>query len=102
MKTIDMKPVESSQVHSIGYDAESETLAVRFKDRKTGAPNALYHYSQFTQANFDALRTADSIGSHLHRHVKPHPERFPYVCVETMPGVPPVVDVPDAAGASQP
>ncbi|WP_186257376.1 KTSC domain-containing protein [Burkholderia gladioli] len=102
MKTVDMKPVESSQVHSIGYDAESETLAVRFKDRRTGAPTSLYHYSKFTQANFDALRTADSIGSHLHQHVKPHPRRFPYVCVETMPGVPPVVDVPDAAGASQP
>ncbi|QHE11891.1 KTSC domain-containing protein [Burkholderia glumae] len=77
MKTIDTHPVSSSQVHSIGYDAETETLAVRFKDCKTGAPTSLYHYANFTQANHDALRTADSIGSHLYRHIKPHPERFP-------------------------
>ncbi len=85
MKTIDTQPVESSQIHSIGYDAESETLAVRFKDRKSGAPTSLYHYSNFTPANFEALRTADSIGSHLYKNIKPHPDRFPYVCVEKMP-----------------
>lgn len=85
MKTFDMQPVESSQVHSIGYDAVSDTLAVRFKERKTGAPAALYHYANFTQANFDALRTADSIGSHLHRHVKPHADRFPHTLIESAP-----------------
>lgn len=85
MKTIDTMPVESSQIHSIGYDAESETLAVRFKDRKTSAPTSLYHYTGFTQANFDALKTADSLGSHFYKHIKPFPERFPYVCIEKMP-----------------
>ncbi|MBR8344188.1 KTSC domain-containing protein [Burkholderia ambifaria] len=85
MKTIDTLPVESSQIHSIGYDAESETLAVRFKDRKTAAPTSLYHYTGFTQANFDALKTADSLGSHFYKHIKPFPDRFPYVCVEKMP-----------------
>ncbi|KUY54342.1 KTSC domain-containing protein [Burkholderia sp. RF2-non_BP3] len=85
MKTIDTRPVESSQIHSIGYDAESETLAVRFKDRKTGARTSLYHYKGFTQANFDALKGADSLGSHFYKHIKPFPERFPYVCVEKMP-----------------
>ncbi|KWE70520.1 hypothetical protein WL77_12000 [Burkholderia ubonensis] len=85
MKTIDTQPVESSQIHSIGYDAETETLAVRFKDRKTSAPTSLYHYTGFTQANFDALKTADSLGSHFYKHIKPFPERFPYVCVEKMP-----------------
>ncbi|WP_205168928.1 KTSC domain-containing protein [Burkholderia sp. LMG 13014] len=85
MKTIDTLPVESSQIHSIGYDAESETLAVRFKDRKTAAPTSLYHYTGFTQANFDALKTADSLGSHFYKHIKPFPERFPYVCIEKMP-----------------
>ncbi|KVD52098.1 KTSC domain-containing protein [Burkholderia ubonensis] len=84
MKTIDTQPVESSQIHSIGYDAETETLAVRFKGR-TGEPTSLYHYSHFTQANFDALKTADSIGSHFYKHIKPFAKRFPYVCVEKMP-----------------
>ncbi|MPV55894.1 KTSC domain-containing protein [Burkholderia sp. HI2761] len=99
MKTIDTLPVESSQIHSIGYDAESETLAVRFKDRKTSAPTSLYHYTEFTQANFDALKGADSIGSHFYKHIKPFPERFPYVCIEKMPA--PAVDVDaETAGAA--
>ncbi|WP_321789335.1 KTSC domain-containing protein [Burkholderia pyrrocinia] len=99
MKTIDTLPVESSQIHSIGYDAESETLAVRFKDRKTGAPTSLYHYSGFTQANFDALKTADSIGSHFYKNIKPHDDRFPYVCVEKMPA--PAADAEaETAGAA--
>ncbi|MBN3744648.1 KTSC domain-containing protein [Burkholderia sp. Se-20373] len=85
MKTIDTLPVESSQIHSIGYDAESETLAVRFKDRRTGGPTSLYHYTGFTQANFDALKGADSIGSHFYKHIKPFDQRFPYVCIEKMP-----------------
>ncbi|CAN0620430.1 KTSC domain-containing protein [Burkholderia multivorans] len=87
MKTIDTQPVESSQIHSIGYDAETETLAIRFKDR-TGAPTSLYHYSNFTQANFDALKTADSVGSHFYKHIKPFDQRFPYECIEKMPVVP--------------
>ncbi|KVO82427.1 KTSC domain-containing protein [Burkholderia ubonensis] len=98
MKTIDTQPVESSQIHSIGYDAETETLAVRFKGR-TGEPTSLYHYSKFAQANFDALKTADSIGSHFYKHIKPFAKRFPYVCVEKMPAPAADVDV-ETAGAA--
>ncbi|KVU22289.1 hypothetical protein WK65_18290 [Burkholderia ubonensis] len=93
MSTIEMQPVESSQIHSIGYDAESETLAVRFKGR-AGDPTSLYHYSKFTQANFDAIRTADSIGSHFYRNIKPFSDRFPYECIEKMPAP----TQPDAEG----
>ncbi|MDR9177940.1 KTSC domain-containing protein [Burkholderia multivorans] len=84
MQTIDMQPIESSQIHSIGYDVETQTLAVRFKSRD-GAPTSLYHYSDVTQANFDAFKGADSLGSHFYKHIKPFPERFPYVCIEKMP-----------------
>ncbi|MDF0501590.1 KTSC domain-containing protein [Burkholderia cenocepacia] len=98
MKTIDTQPVESSQIHSIGYDADSSKLAVRFKGRK-GEPTSLYYYSDFTQANFDALKTADSIGSHFYKHIKPFPERFPYVCIEKMPA--PTADIDtETAGAA--
>jgi len=81
---IAMDAVESSQIHSIGYDAAIETLAIRFKN-KAGEPTSLYHYSNFTPANFEALRGAESIGSHFYKHIKPLPERFPYVCIEKMP-----------------
>jgi hypothetical protein len=81
---IAMDAVESSQIHSLGYDAASETLAIRFKN-KAGAPTSLYHYAHVTPANFTALRDAESIGSHFYKHIKPLPERFPYVCIEKMP-----------------
>lgn len=80
-----MDSVESSQLHSIGYDAASHTLAIRFKDRKTGAPTSLYHYSEFTRENWQSFRGAESFGSHFGRFIKPFPQRFPYVCVEKMP-----------------
>lgn len=98
MKTIDTQPVESSQIHSIGYDTESETLAIRFKGRG-GEPTSLYHYSNFTQANFDALKTADSIGSHFYKHIKPFPERFPYECIEKMPSAEQRAEVTQAGEA---
>ncbi|NML34547.1 KTSC domain-containing protein [Paraburkholderia antibiotica] len=82
---IAMSTVKSSQIHSIGYDPASQTLAVRFKDRATDEPTSLYHYSGVTPANFDALKGAESIGSHFYKHIKPHKERFPYVCVEKKP-----------------
>ncbi|MCA8017773.1 KTSC domain-containing protein [Burkholderia metallica] len=87
MKTtqIAMTPVDSSQIHSIGYDAATQTLAVRFKDRASGAPTSLYHYRHVTQANFDAFRNAESIGSHFYKHIKPHQDRFPYTRIESHP-----------------
>lgn len=82
---IAMDAVESSQIHSIGYDAASETLAIRFKNRKTGAAEALYHYASFTAEHWEAFRSAESFGSHFGKHIKPNKERFPYVCIEKMP-----------------
>lgn len=82
---IAMDEVESSQIHSIGYDAASETLAIRFKDRKTGGPQTLYHYANFTPENWEAFRTAESFGSHFGKYIKPNKERFPYVCIEKEP-----------------
>ncbi|MCW5141088.1 KTSC domain-containing protein [Burkholderia cenocepacia] len=81
---IDMTPVESSQIHSIGYDPQTSTLAIRFKN-KDGEPTSLYHYDDFTPSNFDAFRKAESIGSHFYRHIKPFPERFPYTRIESKP-----------------
>jgi hypothetical protein len=82
---IAMDSVDSSQIHSVGYDPATETLAVRFKDSKTGVPTSLYHYASVTPANFEALKGAGSIGTHLYKHIKPFPERFPYTCLEKLP-----------------
>lgn len=76
MKHITLTPVESSQLHSIGHDRDSNTLAIRFRG-KQGQPGALYHYGNFTAEDFDALVAAPSLGSHFIRNIKPKTEQFP-------------------------
>lgn len=82
--TIAMQEVESSQIHSIGHDVDTLTLAIRFKT-KDGEPAALYHYANVTEADAQALRGAASIGSYFYKHIKPEADRFPYVCIEKKP-----------------
>lgn len=79
--TIDMQPVESSQIHSIGHDAASNTLAIRFKNYK-GEPSSLYHYDNFSAADFDAFRSAESIGKHFGQHIKNETAKYPYRRIE--------------------
>lgn len=74
---ITMIPVESSQIHSIGHDAASNTLAVRFKNYR-GEATSLYHYDNFTAADFEAFRNAESIGKHFGQHIKPETTKYPF------------------------
>lgn len=83
----EMKIVESSQIHSIGHDPASNMLAVRFKT-KDGAPSSLYHYSNVSATDFIAFDTAESIGSHFYKAIKPFAEKYPYVKIESAPAVP--------------
>jgi len=80
-----MDSVESSQLHSIGHDAATNTLAIRFKNRKTGAPTSLYHYSNFTVDDFAAFQAAESKGSHFGEHIKPFTEKYPFAKIESAP-----------------
>lgn len=82
---IAMDEVESSQIHSLGYDAATSTLAIRFKNRVDGKPTSLYHYSNVPTEEFEALRDAASIGSYFGKHIKPYDVKYPYVLVEKMP-----------------
>lgn len=61
-----MEKVNSSNVSEIGYNPETKVLSVRF------SKGGLYHYSNVAPEKYEALRKADSIGSHLHQHIKPH------------------------------
>jgi len=81
---IAMDAVESPQIHSIGHDAETQTLAIRFKN-KYGAPAGLYHYRNFTTDDLSQFKGAESIGSHFYKNIKPLKEKFPYECIEKMP-----------------
>jgi len=74
---IAMDAVKSSQIHSIGHDAETQTLAIRFKN-KDGAPAGLYHYRNFTTDDLSQFKSAESIGSHFYRAIKPNKEKYPF------------------------
>jgi hypothetical protein len=64
---IALTPVESSQITAIGYDAQANTLAVRFS-RGSGA---IYHYPDISPEQHAAFIGAKSIGSHFGQHIKP-------------------------------
>lgn len=59
-----MTPVVSSNVDSIGY--ENETLYVRFKN------GSLYLYENVPSYQYDALMSASSKGSYLAQNIKGH------------------------------
>lgn len=79
-KRIELFDVQSSQIHSIGHDAESSTLAIRFFRGygREQMPGALYHYQNFKAEEFEAFRSAESLGKHFGQHIKPFADKYPY------------------------
>lgn len=69
MAEIDMIPVVSSNVDSIGYHPDTQTLRVRFNN------GSVYEYMNVPPMEFEQLRTAPSVGSYLNRNVKGN---YPY------------------------
>lgn len=63
---ITLHPVESSQVSRIGYDDESQTLAVQFKH---GA-RAIYCYPNVRREVYEAFKSAESIGAYFGANIK--------------------------------
>ena len=60
-----LTPVTSSLLESVGYDAATRTLSVRFKT--TGAR---YRYTQVPPDVFDELRSAESAGQYFNQKIK--------------------------------
>lgn len=61
-----MHDVESSMMSSIGYDADTQTMAIRFTS------GDLYHYENVSQATYQALAHASSKGKHFGKVIAPH------------------------------
>ena len=57
-------PVHSSNIRSIGYDADGEVLQIEFHD------GAVYEYYGVPPSVHESLMGARSHGSYLHRHVR--------------------------------
>ena len=70
---VEMFPVSSSNVGSIGYKESTQTLYVRFLN------NTTYIYKGVPGAEFEGLKSASSIGSYLHRNIK---NLYPYERIE--------------------
>lgn len=57
-------PVSSSNVESVGYDAETQTLEIAFLS------GGIYQYFDVPQHVYDALMSAPSAGNFLHEQIK--------------------------------
>lgn len=67
-------PVESSQLHSVGFDAPTGTLEIAFKNHKGGEPS-VYQYTGVAPADYAKLMMADSKGRHFRQEIK---GKYPY------------------------
>jgi len=67
-------PVQSSMFSHIGYDPATNVMAVRYKKS-----NYVHHFKDVPQAEFDAVRTAPSIGQAFNARIK---DRYDHTVVE--------------------
>ena len=61
---MDYQPVTSSTVAAVGYEADTNTLGVRFIN------GGEYHYYGVGAEVFEGLKTASSVGRYLDQYVK--------------------------------
>jgi hypothetical protein len=69
---MERKPVESSQITSVGYDAKTKTLEVEFK-----ADGSVYRYALVPAVMYKSLMEAKSIGGYFSMMIKGNKDRFP-------------------------
>ena len=69
MNEIEMIPVVSSNVESIGYNEGTQILRIKFLN------GAIYEYKNVPLMEFEQLKNASSIGSYLNRNIV---RNYPY------------------------
>lgn len=77
---VPLLPCDSSQLKEFGYDAPSQTLAVRFHGKS--GEKTVYTYTGVPEAVHDRMRAADadpeqSVGKFFGEHIKGK-EKFPF------------------------
>lgn len=60
---IPRKPVSSSHINAVGYDAKTKTLVVEF-------PAAIWSYTPVESSMHKAMMSAESVGGYFHRMIK--------------------------------
>jgi hypothetical protein len=63
---VDIKPVNSSNIAGVGYDAATQEMHVQFSS------GATYSYIGVPPEHHEALANADSIGAHFAKHIRPN------------------------------
>lgn len=64
MALVDIPIAESSNIKSIQYDVDAQTLVVAFK------AGGVYQYDGVSQDKADGFASADSAGKYLHTFIK--------------------------------
>jgi len=82
---IQLYQVESNQIHAIGHDPATNTLAIQFKAK--GGAGSTYHYANFDAQAFETFKSAKSIGQHFGAHIKLNTEKHPFVKVPVVESV---------------
>lgn len=59
-----MKEVKSSTISHVGYEDNTNTLKVKFKD------GAEYHYQNVPKKEHDDLLNAESVGKHFVKNIR--------------------------------
>lgn len=67
---MDRKPVDSSNLSSVGYDPASKTLEIEFNS------GSIYQYSGVPEYIYNGLMNAPSKGKYLNQNVK---TRYDYI-----------------------
>ena len=57
-------PVTSSNVATVGYDANTMTLEVEFQN------GSVYQYFDVPEVEYQGLMTTDSVGKYLNQNIK--------------------------------
>lgn len=80
------KPVESSQIKSVGYDPKTKTLEIEFVQG-----GSVYQYVNVSPEVYEELMGVNvpadqqqdfSVGSYFIRNIKKRPDLYPYKKVE--------------------
>jgi len=61
---MEMKPVKSSYLKSMGYNAEKSELRIEFNS------GAIFDYFDVTPGEYDSLANSESIGRHFSQNIK--------------------------------
>ena len=83
MTNFNMQPVESSNLESLGYDAETSTLRIEFKN------GGIYEYEGVPQELFDFFISSESVGKFFFSDIR---SQFDGVRVQDDAPNPPILE----------